>query len=1330
MQCPSCQFENPATAKFCQECGSKLIIICPNCQAELPPTAKFCSECGTPLAGARPSPSPPPSVEPPAPVFNIAQEFQTFQQALPDAFRQKLLTQEEGENRIVTVLFADMSESVRTTADMHPEEAATLVNSLLKEMVSALLQYDGRVDRFLGDGMLAVFGAPQAHESDPERAIYAALEMQKAAGKLGFGITCGINTGEVYVGGIGSEQHQEVTVMGSVVNLAARLQARAEAGQVLVGEATYRHTRRAFTFTPQVIAIKGLTQPVNAYLVESSLARPEKNRGIEGLRADIVGREKETETLRECLSELRHGRGQIVSLIGEAGVGKSRLIAELKQMASAPAEEEMPPLWLEGRCLELSVTASYWLFIDMFREYFGFQTQDDDLIRGERIRSVLDVLVAQGELKASRREEIAPLLGHLLSAHFGDEWDSVLENTAPEQIKHQMFIAIRDFVVTLAQRQPVILILEDLHWADSLSLDLIMLFMETLTRDRLLLICAYRPDRENRCWMLGKTATRKCPERYTELMLSELNPSQVRRLIEGLLTINNLPESVKEMILEKSRGNPFFVEEVVRSLVDSGMVYREGDGWRAKDGIEDVAVPESVQSIILTRVDRLGQDLKHVLESAAVIGRLFYRRLLALTIQHQTELENALWQLEDQALIYRERMVPEEEYSFKHVLTQETIYHNILRRRRTGFHQQIAEAIESLHADGLENYYEQLATHYDLAGILDKAVAYMLKAGEKARCAYLNEEAIRYLQTALERLEKSDLGATHPYWHLKALQELGRVYNDTGRLMEAETYFRQAIALGREMQAPLVSLIPLYHWLGEVYYWQARYQEMQQLGEEGLRLVGEEKETVEAALINDVLQLAYGCQGYAEQYRAAVLRNVRFLHKLPYSDLLRTAYIHIVDYYAGPEKNLDEAKRWLQVLHDQAEQGHDLRALAEQYNLIGLHLCEYPGDVQGAITYREQALAIYARIGDTREMAGCHAKIAELALKLGDLEKAETHIGPAMELAETVGRRELLAWSCATLGTLRMCRGQVAEASAAFERFLHLLQEQNYPWLMKAQCPLGQMYLIQGRRQEALDMFLAAMAIPTGKIEVDMLGLVDDAMDDPAAFRAYCDRLRADNPEAVPPAFTHFYLEPATLADMQPVLTLDDFNTTSEVLPAGWRWEDASGASGYRVQAGIEIETGWGLAMWAGNANAPRVLRSVSGDFAFQAACLPVSSDRAAVGGLLLWQDTENYLLLEKGALEPNEIVLTRGIKGQREMIGRGRLPASRVALRLERVGIRIRALCSEDEKIWWTVGETDFEVPGPLEAGCYAVGNINRLVYPNPHPDLPAIRFETHSQG
>jgi class 3 adenylate cyclase/tetratricopeptide (TPR) repeat protein len=737
VKCSSCGTENPADYAFCRSCGEKLFNTCPGCGDEVPPGDAFCGKCGTKIAM-------PDSTEPSA-VPDLERQFSAFRDSLPSTMANQLMAPSDGENRLVTVLFADMSNSVATTEGMAPDEAAELVNKLLKAMVDAFTRYEGRVDRFLGDGALAVFGTPYTHENDPERAILAAQEIREKAQELGLQVTGGINTGRVYFGEMGSDDHRELTVMGPVVNLAARIQGEAEAGEVLIGETTQRHVRRAFELTRREVEIKGIDGTVPVYRVEKQLPRMQKTRGLEGVTAELIGRDEELARLIEAFELAASGEGQLVCVVGEAGLGKTRLVAELCRHVE---KAQKPPLWLEGRCVELDVSPSYWPFTDLFREYFGLSRQDEAGAPAQKIRFILQSLAAKASFTESRLREIGWILGRLLSVRFGDDWDHVLDGADSEVIRNMTFLAIRDLMLALANDSPVIVVLDDLHWADGISIDMISLLMESLTLAPLLVVSVYRPDREHRCFQIPTVASRKCPERFAEISLKELSPAECRRMIQSLLAVGDLPSELRTMILEKSQGNPLFVEEVIRSLIDSGAIYPEGDEWKTSTDIAEVAVPETVQGIILSRVDRLDESLKHLLQSAAVIGRIFGRRLLKSVSKQERDLDESLGELEDHSLIYQERAVPEQEYAFKHVMARDAVYDGIVKRTRVQFHAQVAEAMMMLYADALDENHEQLAYHYERAGDPISAVEHLVHAAERA----LEQHALRSADDLYDRI--------------------------------------------------------------------------------------------------------------------------------------------------------------------------------------------------------------------------------------------------------------------------------------------------------------------------------------------------------------------------------------------------------------------------------------------------------------------------------------------------------------------------------------------------------------------------------------------------
>ena len=759
MKCPKCGYENPSEALFCMKCGTKIERKCPNCGAEYPEEALFCIKCGAKLVDTVSTPTEgavPPKLEDMKDRLHIPESLKQRM----DAAGQDM----EGENRLVTALFADISGFTPMAQQLMPEAVVERVNKCFQVITDAVYRYEGSINQFIGDGVLAFFGAPLTHENDPERTILAALDIQEEVSKLGLSVSIGINTGMTYFGTIGTRQHQEISAYGHDINLAKRLQEAAEPGQVFVGTGTHRLTRKIFNFNRLgAITLKGIRSPVPTYEALSVRERPEKLRGIEGLRARMIGREHEFAKLKEVADQWLQGRGQIVSIIGEAGIGKSRLVSELRTyLADQTNVGGIPALpdvhsqarYLEGRCVSIGQPISYWPFLGILRAYFGLSEKDDALTMARKVTEATTHLFPQNA------EEILPFLGYLFSIQFDNDLDERLKFVTSEQIRHETMTRLQGFFETLAKKQPLLLILEDLHWADDLSLDLISLLMNTLAAAPLMLLCVYRPEREHRVWRLSSLAQRKCLDRYTETMLRPLSGPESGQLVETLLDIGNLPKGVEEMILRKSEGNPFFIEEVIRSLMEQDLVYYEDGIRKARTQVADIDVPDTIQSIVLARVDRLPTEAKYVLQCASVIGRLFSYRMLDHLTQHDRNLDQYLSQFEERELVYEERTVPQLEYAFRHALTQEATYQSILGRRRRGFHHQIAQGIETLYWERLEEYYEELAHHYSMSDNYSKAVEYLLKAGEKVKRSYANEAAISYFQKALKMQVPSE---TKPY---------------------------------------------------------------------------------------------------------------------------------------------------------------------------------------------------------------------------------------------------------------------------------------------------------------------------------------------------------------------------------------------------------------------------------------------------------------------------------------------------------------------------------------------------------------------------------------
>jgi predicted ATPase len=1265
--------------------------------------------------------------------------------------------------------------------------ASARANRLAMGMMDALLKYEGRIESFAADCVLGLFGVPRAHEDDPERAIRAALEIRTAAEKQGLVVTAGIDTGEVSLDAAASAPRQSTgsenggeAVTGAVLDRVIRLRDTAGPGQILVGEAAHGRTRRAFAFSSATAG------PAVAHEVIEPLLRPQKAYGIDGMRAELTGREEELARIRQAVTaflksagaheadpgEIQSGesaRGQMVAIIGEAGVGKSRLVAELKAGLTSPPDplpgagrgnvpaavdsssnspprsvgrapapatgpreweglgERLTPLWLEGRCLELGMTTSYSLLLDLFRDYFHWRPDEEDRVRGGRLREALRDLVTHGELAEERSEEMGPLLGRMLAIHDGDDWDPRLAHAGPEQVRRQTLMAVREFLLALARRRPVVLVLEDLHWSDTHSLDLISLLIDALPESSLCLLCVYRPEREHRSWRLGSGAAQKCAGHYTELVLRELSPAQSRRLMHSLLRAESLSPAVEAFVLERARGNPFYLEEMIRALIDTGRLYRSAAMWQMRQESLPTSVPESLQSLILSRVDRLRPELKQLLQRAAVIGRLFERRLLEEVADASPTIEGALWELEEQGLIYQERAVPEEEYSFKHVLTRDAVYHGIPMGHRALHHQQIAETIERCDRDGLDARYEALAYHYERSEAHEKAIEYLLKAGEKARRAYANDAAIGYFQRAVDRIERGqsrDCSSSlqREQRRLQALTGLGKLHHTVGNQDKAAGFLQKAIAIARAIGATPRELVRLFYWLSEVVWWQGHPAELIQIGTEGLAVLGEDTESVEAALMYAAIGEGYVHSHDDEKWREFTLRAASCLERLPYSEELRPAYLHIIDVYLYLDRDTEEAARWSHLLEERARQQQDWIGLAAAYDCLG-DLLAVRGELRQSLPLYERCLETARKTGQPLGESLAHNGLATRLLSLGEIAAAAESASRGLQTAQSVEDPHTRAELHLVSGRIALCQNRWIEAMESLHESRQLCRDDDRHGQCAAALSLGDAYLAQGDRHAAKREYESALSVGATDSAwlAEVLSRLESIHNDPAAFAGFCRCLRQESPELNRSPLSQWHLEPAELR----LFPHAGRSTEFPAPPSEWVWHDPLGAGACRIANGCELHAANGQDLWCLNRSAPRLLRPISGEFAVQTVSHPVSSEKPCIGGVLIWQDAQNYLRLDRGAGGPAELSFVGCVANQDRVFGRGRLAVASIALRLERAGRRVRALCSADGRDWFQVGEAELSFTDPVQVGVFAIGAIDRTIYRGGYPEGSAIRFE-----
>lgn len=745
MKCSNCSHENTSDSIFCENCGQPFEQTCPNCGKPVATNARFCKNCGLELGGATPA----------------ARKLSHLQQTAPRTLQEKVLTARkkmEGERKLVTVLFTDIVGSTALAEKLDPEEWGEIVSDTHQLVSQAVYRYEGTIAQLLGDGVLAFFGAPITHEDDPVRAVNAALDLLGMIDESGrelkakyrlehLDMRVGLNTGLVVVGNIGTDMHMEYLAVGDTVNLAARLQSSAEANTVIISESTARAARHAFDLESRgVLVLKGKSEPVRAFRVIGRKDVVESGRGIEGLQSPLVGRDRELKILMAKIEELRQGRGQIVSVIGEAGLGKSRLIAELRKSLTQSRDEDTRVQWFEARSLSFETATPYAPFINLFHSLFGILPDETDPKKYAKIKNRVNDLLPE------RGGEVAPFLAAMMGIAVQGQDSEVIQYLLPPNLRSRVFQSVLELAGALAARGPLILVFEDLHWADSTSLDLIGQMLSLTDRAPILLLALFRPQQQEPYWRFHEAAGSDFPHRYTPIALEPLDESSARTLIANLLQIEDLPEKVRALILKKAEGNPFYVEEVIRSLLDARLIIHREGHWRATREIENIALPDTLAGVIAARLDRLDDESKHIAQTAAVIGREFQFLVLADVYGSGAQVEASIGTLQQRELVREKTRQPEIVYLFKHTLTQETAYGSVLLSRRRELHRRVAQCIERMDPARAND----IARHFWQAQDEARALPYLLEAGDRAARAYATPEAIQYYAQALQALPKAD----------------------------------------------------------------------------------------------------------------------------------------------------------------------------------------------------------------------------------------------------------------------------------------------------------------------------------------------------------------------------------------------------------------------------------------------------------------------------------------------------------------------------------------------------------------------------------------------
>ena len=1100
MRCSKCQSDNPQEAKFCIECGAPLESHCPKCGAITPTAGKFCKECGADLRESKPS---------------AAIDYSQPRSYTPQHLADKILaarTSIEGERKQVTVLFADVKGFTSISEKLDPEEVQTLISECLGFFTEETHRYEGAIAQFLGDGVMALFGAPIAHEDAPQRALYAALAIRERlrgySAKLkkqgiDFNMRIGLNTGLVVVGRIGDDLTMEYTAMGDTVNLASRMESTAQPGTIQVSQNTYRLTEGYFEFKPLgEIEVKGKKEPVQAYqLIGVGLARTRL--GVSEMRGltPFVGRRKELDHLMECYDKVKEGKGQVVGIVGEPGVGKSRLLLQFRNVL--PQGEYS---YLEGQCLHYGEAMAYLPVVNALRSYFGIEEGEQEVLSRKKLKQKM------GRLD-ERLMTMLPPLQELLSLKVEDESYIRLD---PQRRRERIFEAISGVFFRESQNKPLIMAVEDLHWIDKTSEELLGYLIARLGGARIMLLLLYRPE---------YTSPWTSKTYYSQIRVDELPLETSAEMVQAILEEGKAAPELMNLILDRSAGNPLFMEEFTRSLLERGYVERKDGHYVLTVRPSDIQVPETVQGIIAARMDRLQKDLKETMQMASVIGREFPLPILQTVTGMQEKLETYLSQLQALEFIYQKAVFPELEYIFKHALTQEVAYMSLLLKKRKQIHEKIAKAIEELYPERLDEFYELLANHYSRSDNLYRAFQYLKLSGDKSSRNYSLWEAVRYYKEALNVLDKlpateentragievrllmdfPEFGLGFPGDYLEILQEGERLsrelgdekslanfrwimsccYGTKGRYIEgircAETAFKQA----EEVQDIDVMVASGFELCQNNFYTGGALQIVAVAPRviEKIEKTGRQSDYFGRpfntySCLMGLYGIAMGWLGRFEEGEAICEKAVRFAREIDN----RYSLAMTETYYGGVLTIKGDAQRALEHLQEGVRYGEAtqcVHVLGGTYAALGM-VYFMMGDLEAALKYLERGIQLLSDAGVRAMLSMEYTYLGMVHSFSGDLKSAQQYTEEALKLAQE-GKNKLGE------GLSRIFLGPIlsmADASQSAKAEEHMLQGIRLldELRLRPMCSMGYLFLGQhcagtGRREDGLQYLRKALGM-------------------------------------------------------------------------------------------------------------------------------------------------------------------------------------------------------------------------------------------------------------
>ena len=1042
MKCQKCSFDNPKGSKFCNQCGTPLIIS---------------------------------SIE--------KDHLHLAQSHLPRKLRKKISSLRiEGERKNVTVLFADISGFTALSEKLDPEEVIELINRCFKVLIDVIYKYEGTIDKFIGDCIMALFGAPITHEDDPERAVRTSLEIMGALDRFNeehgtkLSIHIGINSGTVIAGGVGSDLRMDYTVMGDTVNLADRLMEEAK-DEILVSESVYKKTNYLFEMRGlESVKVKGKTKRIKPYRVIGIKGIPKHKRGISELYSPLVGREKEFEKIKSALNKVLQGNGVVLTLIGEAGLGKSRTIEEMRKECGEKT------VWLSGRSFSYGRTIPFWVILEQIRTYLGVGEFTPEFEVIKRLKRETK------RLFGDRTDEYLPYLSLFLSIKVPKNLEKKVKYLDCESLRLQEFVSVKAFFKEIAQNRPLILYFEDIHWIDPESIELLKFLLDGLSDSAVLFLFETRPEKETGLYNIKSYIQKIYKNRYIEIRLKPLKISDANRLIHNLLRLPSFPRILLSVILEKSEGNPFYIEEIMHSFIDADILKRKKGLWFVEEDISSFEVPDTVDAVIRSRLDRLPPEAKETMGNASVIGRNFHYCILSY-ITNLDSIDNAITTLESgdfilkknssphtslvsisgddekQSTIHNSQLSSDTEYMFKHALIRDVAYKGLLKKKRRKIHRKTAEYMEDIFREKIEDYYEVLGNHYYHAEVFEKSYDYYKKAGDDAKKLYLNNVALGCYTKAIE-IHKRIL----PY----EKEKLAELYEKIGDVKVVKAEYDKACKDYKNAfhyYKAIEKKAGIRRKIGNIFFYKGEYDTAISFYEETIEMLKEHPSSL--VLSETRMHYAQLLFGGKSDYQAAENMISQALAKIDEekNPKIYAFGLNIIGNIFHFRSDYDRALKYYQKTLEIYEELSNKRRIAATSNNIGI-VYRDKGELDTALKYYKRCLALSEEIGDKRGIGTASNNIGIVYWNKGELDTSLKYYKRCLVISEEISDKSGIGIASNNIGLVYCNKGELDTSLKYYKSYLAISKEIGYKiGIGKASGNIGNVYLYKGEFDTALKFY-------------------------------------------------------------------------------------------------------------------------------------------------------------------------------------------------------------------------------------------------------------------